>query len=76
MSEPRTMEELFSIAELQADVRQLREDIEASTAATKELVEAWKAARSLVTFIKWSSTFVTAVGVLWLAVRHFFGWGG
>ena len=72
MTEPRTMEELFSIAELQADVRQLRVDIEESTAATKELVEAWKAAQSLVTFVKWGSTLVTAVGILWVAIRYFF----
>jgi len=41
------------------------------TAATKELVEAWKAARTLVTFVKWASGLVTALTVLWVVLKHF-----
>lgn len=66
-----------TIASLHADVVELRKEVtdlsdamKAQTAATKELVDAWKAGRALVTFIKWSSTVVTAVGVLWAAIRY------
>lgn len=76
MSEPHTLDELFSIAELQRDVSDLRDEVKELNAATKELVEAWRAAGSLVKFVKWASTFVTAIGILWIAARHFFGWGG
>ena len=76
MSEPHTLDELFSIAELQADVGALRVEVKELTTATKDLVEAWKAAGSVVKFVKYASTLVTALGILWVGARHFFGWGG
>ena len=57
--------------ELLADqVANLSRDVEQQTLATKELVKAWEAAQTLVTFIKWASTLVTALSLLWVFVWH------
>lgn len=41
--------------------------------STEALVEAWKTAGGLVKFVKFLSTFVAALGSLWLVVRYGFG---
>lgn len=68
---PHTLEELFSIAETMAAVQRLEDKVDAQAAATKELVDAWKAARTTVTFVKWISSLVTALTILWVVVKHF-----
>lgn len=51
---------------LVAEFREMRTD-------TRALVEAWQTAGGVVKFVKWLSTFVAAVGSLWLVVRLGFG---
>lgn len=71
---PKTTDDFVSIALLQMEVDGLRKEVAEQTAATKELVEAWKAAGKMVAFVKWTSTLVTALGILWVFVKHF--WAG
>ena len=61
-----------SIALLEMQVHQLTIDVEKLTAATKELVDAWNAAGTLLRSIKWASTLATALTGLW-AAWHFSG---
>lgn len=64
------IDDIVSIAVLQLEVGELRKDVEALTASTKELVEAWKAANKLVVFVRWLAGLSTAIGVLWIVARH------
>lgn len=52
------------IAELRADVSDLAEAQASQTAATADLVAAWRTATGLVVFIKWLSGLVAAMLVL------------
>lgn len=70
MTDPKSHEEFVSLAILQLDVENLRYDVRKQTEATKELVDAWKAAGKAVAFVKWASTLVTALGILWVFVTH------
>lgn len=58
------------IAELRSEVAQLRIDVERQTAATEQLVKAWEAAETLVSFVKWASSLVTALAILWAVFKH------
>jgi hypothetical protein len=64
------MAERITLAGVHADVMALRKEVAASTAATRQLVEAWNAARTTVTFVKWVSGLVAALGVIWYVFRH------
>lgn len=68
-------EEFVSLALLQLDVERLSGEVAELTKSTKALVEAWNAASWFITFIKWSSTVVTALGILWLFFKHFWAKG-
>lgn len=72
MADPH--EEFVSIAILQLEVEALQKTVEAQTEATRALVDAWNAAGKVVLFVKWASTLVTALGILWLFLKHF--WTG
>lgn len=63
-------EEFVSVTLLRAEVGELRTDVAELTRETKELVDAWKAAGKLVAFVKWISTIVTALGILWVFIGH------
>jgi hypothetical protein len=63
-------EEFVSLAVLQLEVAKLSADVIALTKATSALVDAWNAAGKVVTFIKWASTLVTALGILWLFAKN------
>lgn len=58
------------VVELRKELAETRDEVKAQTAATKELVEAWKTATGVVRFVKWTSTLVTAIGVIWAAIRY------
>lgn len=60
----------ISLAIVRVEVRQLSKDVEDLTAATKELVEAWKAAGKLVALVKWVAGLVTALSALWVAFHY------
>ena len=64
------MSERPTIASLHADVGRLESKLDEQIAVTKELVDAWKTANGVVRFVKWASTLVTAIGVIWAAIRY------
>ena len=73
MIEIKSTDDFVSLAILQIEVDALRKDVAAQTEATKELVEAWRAAGKAVAFVKWTSTFVTALGILWVFLKSYWG---
>lgn len=64
-------EDIVSLALLQLEVEQLRGEVAELSASTKALVEAWNAAGSVVKFVKWVSTFVAAIGTVYLFFKGF-----
>lgn len=58
------------IAVLQEQVKKLSADVEALTASTKELIEAWRAAGTVVRLVKLLAAMATAVSAIF-AAWHF-----
>ena len=57
------------MALLEADVSQMKDDIKALRQEVKDLVDAWKTANNVVSFVKWLSGFGAACGFLWAALK-------
>lgn len=65
-------QDAVTIAVLQAEVVQLRDEVKELSDSTRALVEAWNAAGGIVKFVKWLSTLVAAIGTVYLFVKHGF----
>lgn len=57
-------------AEINAEIEELREEIRALRLDVQDLMDAWRAANGVVRFVKWVSSLVVAVGVLWVAAKE------
>lgn len=57
------------LALLQADVSALTEAVEKQSADIAGLVQAWKTANGVVSFMKWLASIVVASGIIWAAVK-------
>jgi len=68
MSE-RQIEDIITLHVLKAEVDQLREEVRALNKSSTELVQAWNAAGNVVRFVKWLSSFVIAIGALYLFIK-------
>lgn len=66
----------MTLASMKAEIDLLREEVRASTKATQDLVSAWNAATTFVKFVKWIASFVAALSIIYLAVRHGLGLKG
>lgn len=66
----RTHEEAIEMANLQATVAHLSECVEKQAAATEQLVKLWEAAGTIVTVVKWGSSLVTALAIMWATFKH------
>jgi hypothetical protein len=53
-----------------AEFDRLEEKVDALTGQTRALVDAWTTATGVVKFVKALSTFIAAVGALWLFMKH------
>ena len=53
------------IALIRADLEAMQEDLKAVRKELKDLLEAWNTATGMVRFVKWLSTFATALAVLY-----------
>lgn len=73
MTDTLSLQDVRSIAHLQTEVEDLRKDVADLTAATRDLVKAWEAGGTLLTFIKWVATISAALGSAWLLVRQLTG---
>lgn len=58
---------------MKADIEQLRADLADLRADVKDLLEAWNTATGMVRFVKWLSTFATALAVLYATVKGLSG---
>ena len=57
------------IALLQKELVDLKDEVHALSKEVSGLVDAWKTASGVVAFIKWLSSAVVAVGVIWAAFK-------
>ena len=55
------------------DIEMLTSRIEKLEASIENLVKAWEAAGTLVTFVKWAAGLGTALGVAWTALSQYIG---
>ena len=56
--------------EFRSELKAIAEAQQKTAKSVEGLVEAWKAAGLLVSFVKWAASIVTALGILWAAVTH------
>lgn len=54
---------------LRRDMVQMKEDITQLRSATKELVDAWKAAGTFLKFMKFMSAFATGAAACWALIQ-------
>jgi hypothetical protein len=57
------------IALLQKELVDLKDEVHALSKEVSGLVDAWKTASGVVSFIKWLAGVVTAFGIIWAAFR-------
>lgn len=57
------------IALLQKELVDLKDEVHSLSKEVSGLVDAWKTASGVVAFIKWLSSAVVAVGVIWAAFK-------
>ncbi len=57
------------IALLQKELVDLKDEVHALSKEVSGLVDAWKTASGVVSFIKWLAGVVTAFGIVWAAFR-------
>lgn len=65
-------EQAVEIALLRRDLEELQSDVKELNKEIKSLVSAWNTATGLVAFVKYAAAGVTALGVLWFAIKEFF----
>lgn len=58
-----------------SELKELREEVQALTASTKALVEAWNTATNVVKFVKVLSSVMAAVAAIYFFVTHGFAKG-
>lgn len=61
---------VLQIAEIRADISELKEGQEAQANATAALIEAWNTGTGLVKFIKWLAGVSISIATIWAAF-HF-----
>lgn len=61
------------IALIRADLEAMQGELKAVRKELKDLLEAWNTATGMVRFVKWLSTFATAVAVLYATVKGLSG---
>lgn len=59
------IEKVEPIPQMQADIAEAKKDI----AATKEIVEAWSAVKTVGKFLKWASGIIAAVTAIGVAIK-------
>ena len=57
------------IALLQKELTSLKNEVHTLSKEVSGLVDAWKTASGVVAFVKWMAGVVTAIGILWAALK-------
>lgn len=57
------------IALLQTELTSIKNEVRTLSAEVSGLLEAWRTASGVVSFVKWLSGIVTAAGILWAALK-------
>lgn len=52
-----------------SEIEQLREEVHELRKSVEGLVEAWNTAKGVVVFVKWVAGALTAVGIIWAAIK-------
>jgi len=66
-------EPAVEIALIRADLEAMQSELKAVRQELKDLLDAWNTATGVVRFIKWLSTLVTALAVIFAAIKGFSG---
>lgn len=66
-------EPAVEIALIRADLEAMQGELKAVRQELKDLLDAWNTATGVVRFIKWLSTLVTALAVIFAAIKGFSG---
>lgn len=61
------------LALLRADMDSMKDDVKALRKEIKDLVDAWRTANNVLSFIKWLSGTGIAVGAFWAILKAKFG---
>ncbi len=61
------------IALIRADLEAMQDDLKAVRKELKDLLDAWNTATGMVRFVKWLSTFATALAVLYACLKGLSG---
>ena len=61
------------IALIRADLEARQDELKAVLKELKDLLDAWNTATGMVRFVKWLSTFATAIAVLYATVKGLSG---
>ena len=64
---------VVEMALIRADLEAVQEELKAVRKELKDLLEAWNTATGVVRFVKWLSTLVTALAVIFAAIKGFSG---
>lgn len=59
-----------TVASLKKELEELQREVAAMNASIRQLVEAWNAAGTLVTFVKWAASVVSAFAVIVWAITN------
>lgn len=63
------LQEERRLTEIEGKLQTLEKQITELQTDIKDLVEAWKAANGIVSFVKWVAGIITAVGVIWAVFK-------
>lgn len=57
------------IALLQKELTSIKDEVRTLSTEVSGLLEAWRTASGVVSFVKWLSGIVTAAGIIWAALK-------
>ena len=58
------------LAVLKTELAVLKTELAATNASISEIVQAWRAAGTLVSFVKFAAALVAACAIIWAAIAH------
>ena len=63
------MEQIHNRRSQDSEITELRHEVAELKQSVSDLVEAWRAARGFLAFIKWAAGLVSAVAIIWTSIH-------
>ncbi len=73
MTAPPELSQAVETALIRADLEAMQEELKAVRKELKELLEAWNTATGMVRFVKWLSTLMAALAVVYATIKGLSG---